>query len=174
MRVRPRASTPKNSPFTARQRTTCSSRSEYPLLVNPQPNYYRAFIVRSWVDSKSAGMVGFLHPNSHLNGTNEGPLRAACYRRIRSMPTSSISENSICLAKLTTMLRVGIHVYGRNRKVSFRQAAWLYDPSTLVGSLVHDGASATSLGLNSLGIGIYVRTLPASWRSTTKSWPSGT
>ncbi|WP_431879553.1 class I SAM-dependent DNA methyltransferase [Micromonospora marina] len=116
-----------------------SSPSEYSLLVNTQPNLYRAFIVRSWINSKSAGMVGFLHPNSHLNGTNEGPLRAACYRRIRFHAHFINQRKQYLFSEVDNHVEFGIHVYGCDRKVSFRQAAWLYDPSTLVGSLVHNG-----------------------------------
>ncbi|WFE92732.1 class I SAM-dependent DNA methyltransferase [Micromonospora sp. WMMD987] len=116
-----------------------SSQSEYPLLVNTQPNLYRAFIVRAWANSRAVGVVGFLHPNSHLSGTNEGALRAACYKRMRFHAHFINQRRQYLFSEVDNHVEFGVHVYGHSRAVLFRQAAWLYDPSTLVGSLSHDG-----------------------------------
>ncbi|MEO3748686.1 class I SAM-dependent DNA methyltransferase [Plantactinospora sp. B5E13] len=112
---------------------------EYRLLANTQANLYRAFMIRSWQLLKPIGMAGFLHPNSHLNGTKEGPLRSACYRRLRFHAHFINQRKQHLFVEVDNHVEFGIHVYGAVRDVAFGQIAWLYDPSTLVGSLSHDG-----------------------------------
>ncbi|MEO3777290.1 class I SAM-dependent DNA methyltransferase [Micromonospora sp. B11E3] len=111
----------------------------YPLLSGTRPNLYRAFAVRSWSNLSSAGISGMVHPDSHFTGSKEGKLRAACYRRLRFHAHFVNQRKQHLFADVDNHVEFGVHVYGHARTISFRQSAYLYDPTTLVGSLRHDG-----------------------------------
>ncbi|MGW3895694.1 class I SAM-dependent DNA methyltransferase [Micromonospora profundi] len=112
----------------------------YPLIAGTRPNLYRAFVLRSWGNMSNAGISGLLHPDSHFTGAKEGKLRAACYRRLRFHAHFVNQRKQHLFNEVDHHVEFGVHVYGRARVISFRQAAYLYDAATLVGSLVHDGS----------------------------------
>ncbi|MET8909533.1 class I SAM-dependent DNA methyltransferase [Micromonospora sp. NPDC004551] len=112
----------------------------YPLLVGTRPNLYRAFAIRSWGNISHSGVCGLLHPDSHFTGAKEGKLRAACYRRLRFHAHFVNQRTQYLFSEIDHHVEFGIHVYGGRKRIAFRQAAYLYDATTLVGSLVHDGS----------------------------------
>ncbi|MCZ7422950.1 class I SAM-dependent DNA methyltransferase [Verrucosispora sp. WMMA2121] len=115
------------------------SSTTYPALVGTQPNLYRAFAIRSWMNADRRGISGLLHPDTHFTGTKEGVLREACYRRMRFHAHFVNQRKQFLFNEIDNHVEFGIHVYGFERQISFQQAAWLYDPSTLTASFSHDG-----------------------------------
>src|ERR1022692_1668250 len=60
-----------------------NSAATFSLLVGTKPDYYRAFIIRTWRNIGSSGVVGLLHPDTHFVGDAERFLRAETYKRLR-------------------------------------------------------------------------------------------
>lgn len=112
----------------------------YPLLAGTRPNLYRAFAVRSWKNSSRSGISGLLHPDSHFTGSKEGGLRAACFERLKFHAHFVNQRKQHLFADVDNHVEFGIHIYGSVGAIGFQQAAYLYDPTTLVGSLLHDGS----------------------------------
>ncbi|WP_081240837.1 restriction endonuclease [Streptomyces viridosporus] len=111
----------------------------YPLLAGTQPDLYRAFMTRTWTNTGTKGMAGLLHPDSHFSGVKEGPLREAAYQHLRVHAHFVNQRRQQLFSEVDNHVEFGIHIYGTPHPVSFVQAAWLYAPETLVGSLKHDG-----------------------------------
>ncbi|WP_406468320.1 class I SAM-dependent DNA methyltransferase [Streptomyces sp. NBC_01594] len=111
----------------------------YPLLAGTQPDLYRAFMARIWTNTDTKGMAGLLHPDSHFSGVKEGPLREAAYQHLRVHAHFVNQRRQQLFSEVDNHVEFGIHIYGTSQPVSFIQAAWLYAPETLTGSLTHDG-----------------------------------
>ncbi|MFI7305893.1 class I SAM-dependent DNA methyltransferase [Micromonospora aurantiaca] len=111
----------------------------YSVLAGTQPNLYRAFAVRTWANVGWRGVSALIHPDTHFTGAKEGPMRAACYRRMRFHAHFVNQRKQFLFADIDNHVEFGIHVYGSEQEVNFHQAAWLYDPSVLVASFHHDG-----------------------------------
>ncbi|MFD5129871.1 class I SAM-dependent DNA methyltransferase [Streptomyces olindensis] len=112
----------------------------YPLLVGTQPDLYRAFMCRVWANTSGPGMAGLLHPDSHFSGVKEGALRGSAYRHLRVHAHFVNQRKQQLFAEIHNLVEFGIHIYGQQQPISFIQAAWLYAPETLTGSLTHDGS----------------------------------
>lgn len=112
----------------------------YPLLAGTQPDLYRAFMCRAWGNLAAAGISGLIHPDTHLGGVKEGVLRAAAYRHLRM---HAHFMNARFLFDGEDRLEFGVHIYGTLRdKISFVTMSWLFEASTIIESLVHDGKGA--------------------------------
>ncbi|WP_328563775.1 class I SAM-dependent DNA methyltransferase [Streptomyces coelicoflavus] len=114
----------------------------YPLLVGTQPDLYRAFMCRIWSNFATKGTAGLLHPDSHFSGTREGRLREATYEHLRVHAHFINQRRQHLFIEIDNHVEFGINIYGHRQAVSFIQAAWLYAPETLTGSLNHEGAGA--------------------------------
>ncbi|MEU4712091.1 class I SAM-dependent DNA methyltransferase [Micromonospora purpureochromogenes] len=112
----------------------------FPLLASTQPDLYRAMMCRVWANIGTCGIAGLVHPDSHFGGVKEGPLRAAAYSHLRLH--AHFSNRLNIFDEVAGTRQFGIHVYGQVQPVSFIHVSWLFDPSSLLSSLTHDGAGA--------------------------------
>jgi len=121
---------------TIANRAVISTRSEYPLLDGLRPDLYRCFMVQTWRHSSAPGMIGLVHPETHFTDDRAGKLRASTYRRLRRHWQF---VNELRLFDIDNHVAYGLHIYGRSRDISFKQASNLYHPRTVIGSLAHQG-----------------------------------
>ncbi|MBO3735469.1 class I SAM-dependent DNA methyltransferase [Glycomyces niveus] len=105
--------------------------STYSTLRGTQPDLYRCFMVRTWLNGGQKGIVGLIHSESHFSGKREAVLRTAAYRRLR-MHVHFV--NSLNLFDIAHKFEFGLHIYGREREVSFGHATWIYHPDTAIRS----------------------------------------
>ncbi|RKS79679.1 hypothetical protein BZB76_1154 [Actinomadura pelletieri DSM 43383] len=126
------------------------SGSMYPLLCGTQPDFYRAFMCRTWASLSPQGVVGLIHPDSHFGGVKEGLLRAASYRHLRIHGHFTNVGNWAFPNPVSRKTEFGLHVYGVSQGINFVNVSWLFHSSTLIESLVHDG-SGPSVGLKYKG-----------------------
>lgn len=117
--------------------STLGNVATYPLLAGTQPDLYRAFMSRTWDNTSTRGMVGLIHPDTHLGGVKEGRLRKAAYRRLQ------IHAHFMNALRIFTEIRdttsFSLHIYGPDREPHFTHISWLFSPETLTASLTHDG-----------------------------------
>lgn len=113
------------------------SQAAYSLLQGLQPDLYRAFMQRTWDHASPTGVVTLLHPESHFTEKRAATLRAATYRRLRRHWQFI---NELKLFEIDHHVSYGVHVYAAPRDPEFRMAASLYHPSTVEGSLRHQGS----------------------------------
>jgi hypothetical protein len=96
------------------------------------------FMDTVWRHSKPRGIAGLLHPESHFYDPKGSPLRRAVYPRLRR---HFQFENQLKLFEdIHNMNIFGVHVYGRERRVSFMQVSHLLHPEIVESSFEHDGA----------------------------------
>jgi hypothetical protein len=114
-----------------------SSVNNYPTLQGLQTDLYRCFMALSWSNSNATGVVALIHPESHFTDEHAGALRAETYRRLRRHWQFI---NSLRLFEIKDNKRFGVHIYGNRGAVRFITATSLYHPSTVTGSLLHDGS----------------------------------
>lgn len=110
----------------------------YPLLTGTQPDLYRAFMCRTWLNLSPVGHAGLLHPDTHFGGAKEGALRAAAYRHLRTH--AHFHNRAGIFPENHANLEFSINIYGGSREVSFSHICWLFDPTTLVDSFQHDAS----------------------------------
>ncbi len=116
-----------------------STTATFPLLAGTQPDLYRAFMTQVWDHAAAAGIAGLLHPDTHFTGTKEGRLRESAYQHLRVHAHFVNQRRQQLFVEIDNHIEYGIHIYGSQRPPRFIQAAWLYGPETLTGSLKHDG-----------------------------------
>jgi hypothetical protein len=109
----------------------------YPYLAGLQPDLYRCFMSQTWSHARPGGSVGLIHPESHFTDEKAGRLRKGTYRRLRRHWQFI---NELSLFEVHNLVSYGVHIYGDDRSPSFIQATSLYHPSTIEGSLRHDGS----------------------------------
>jgi hypothetical protein len=114
-----------------------SAGSREPFLRGIQTNLYMVFMTNTWRRSRSEGVVGLLHPESHFVDPKAGPLRAQTYRRLRQH--WQFSNEMKLFGDVHNETEFGVNVYGDARSPSFLQAVNLLSPSTADRSLGHDG-----------------------------------
>ncbi|GAA1941665.1 class I SAM-dependent DNA methyltransferase [Microbacterium aoyamense] len=108
----------------------------YPHLAGLQPDLYRCFMEQTWMHLSSRGSVALIHPETHFTDEKAGPLRRATYGRLRRHWQF---VNELALFEIHNLVTYGVHVYGSPGEPGFLMATNLYHPSTVVGSLQHDG-----------------------------------
>ncbi|SEA43291.1 hypothetical protein SAMN02910418_01572 [Bowdeniella nasicola] len=114
------------------------SPSQYPLLRGLQPDLYRSFMSKTWQNMAAIGVVGLVHPESHLTEKKAGALRRETYSRLRRHWQFL---NELMLYEISNHVVYGIHIYGpRLERASFITASSLYHPETVTRSLKHDGS----------------------------------
>jgi len=109
----------------------------YPHLTGLRPDLYRCFMSNSWRTRSERGVIGFLHPETHLTDEKAGSFRAACYARLRR---HWHFVNELKLFEIGNQRTFGVNVYSAYRSPRFKMACSLYHPDTVTRSLVHDGS----------------------------------
>jgi hypothetical protein len=106
----------------------------YDLLVGTQPDFYRAFMIRTWHSIGKSGTVGLLHPDTHFSGVREGTLRAATYKRLR-IHGEFVNAMQRFFEDVNHKMHFGVHIYGRPQEIKFAHLSWLVDAAELPQSL---------------------------------------
>ncbi|MCW2900862.1 MAG: hypothetical protein JWO67_3127 [Streptosporangiaceae bacterium] len=114
-----------------------SSHATYTLLTGTQSNLYRAFMIRAWQHASLKGTSGLIHPDTHMNGKDEGRLREAAYRRLRMH--AHFSNLKAAFPEVRVTRQFGINIYGHEGEISFQHVNWLFEAQTLISSLAHNG-----------------------------------
>lgn len=112
--------------------------ARYPHL-SGQPNLYRAFIERSWMNTNRNGIISLIHPGTHFTDKKAAILRAEAYRRLRR---SWNITNKLGLFDIGTdekNFNVDIYAFPRS-EISFIQASAVHHPKVITESLIHDGS----------------------------------
>ncbi|RAO63872.1 class I SAM-dependent DNA methyltransferase [Micromonospora saelicesensis] len=112
----------------------------YRLLVGTRPDLYRAFMCQVWMHVGPKATVGLVHPDTHFVGVRDARLRAASYEHMRFH--AHFHNRKGVFPEIHVNTEFAIHVYGTRRAPLFSHMSWLFDPSTLVESLKHDGSGA--------------------------------
>ncbi|MFJ8881989.1 class I SAM-dependent DNA methyltransferase [Streptomyces sp. NPDC102402] len=115
------------------------SSASYPLIAGTRPNLYRSFMCQVWAHANSDGISGMVHPDSHLEGVKEGPLRAATYHRLHLHATFVNSGN--WAFEIGRTVSFGLHIYGQaKQEIDFLTLSQLHAAQVLPDSLTHDGS----------------------------------
>ncbi|MEU8674422.1 class I SAM-dependent DNA methyltransferase [Streptomyces sp. NPDC048560] len=117
--------------------TTLTSPAVYPDLIGTRADLYRAFMCRAWRNLNESGLAGLIHPDSHFSGVKEGVLREATYRHLRTH--AHFSNRLQLFDEVQGTRQFSINIYGTPSSVSFTHVSWLFDPTTLISSLDHNG-----------------------------------
>ncbi len=110
----------------------------YPVLAGLQPDLYRCFMSRTWVNSSDRGATGLIHPETHFTDEKAGVLRDATYTRLRRH-WQFVNELQL-FDEVHNLVNYGVHVYGPIGEAFFLHAAGLYHPETVSRSAQHDGS----------------------------------
>ncbi|PXA75335.1 class I SAM-dependent DNA methyltransferase [Auritidibacter sp. NML100628] len=113
------------------------NKTTYPLISGTQPDLYRCFMEQTWKHVSNDGIVGLIHPETHLTDQKAVNLRGGAYRRLRRHWQF---VNELMLFEIDHHVQYGVHVYGKSRAPEFIQAVNLYHPDTAERSLLHDGS----------------------------------
>lgn len=115
------------------------SAADRPVLAGLQPDLYRCFMERTWRSLAPSGVVGLIHPDSHLTELRARNLRRETYRRLRRHWEF---RNALHLfGEIDRHIHYAVHTYGSQREgAQFIQASSLFHPDTVTRSLVHDGS----------------------------------
>ncbi|MBO3741622.1 class I SAM-dependent DNA methyltransferase [Actinoplanes flavus] len=112
--------------------------STYPLLAGTQPDLYEAFMCRTWNSLGRGGVISLIHQDGHLVGTNDGKLRAATYSHLRLH--AHFLNRRLIFPDINWNRPFSVNIYGAPKVIGFDHICWLFDPTTLIGSIDHDGS----------------------------------
>ena len=115
--------------------TFMSSVATYSLLDQTRPDFYRAFMIRTWGNIGVNGSVGLLHPDTHFVGDREKFLRAEAYFRLRVHGDFLNAGNRFFPPPVDRNTHVGMHIYGRPKEIRFAHLGWLLSAAELPQSL---------------------------------------
>ncbi|NEW58685.1 class I SAM-dependent DNA methyltransferase [Nocardia cyriacigeorgica] len=107
-----------------------------PALAGLQPDMYRCFIERTWRSQSPAGIIGLIHPETHLTDIRAGAMRRQVYGRLRRHWQF---KNELLLFDIDDKKEFGVNIYGAPSEISFLQGSTLYHPDTVARSFHHDG-----------------------------------
>ncbi|MFG3689570.1 Eco57I restriction-modification methylase domain-containing protein [Micromonospora sp. NPDC047740] len=110
----------------------------YPLLAGTQPDLYKAFMCRAWGNLGRNGIVSLIHQDGHLVGTHDGKLRAAAFTHLRLH--AHFQNRRLIFPDIDWNRPFSVNIYGVSKTIDFDHACWLFDPTTLAGSIDHDGS----------------------------------
>lgn len=113
------------------------SPSEYPELHGMRPDLYRAFMAQAWQHASSRGSTALIHPPSHLTDAHGYTFRKKTFQRLRRH-WNFINEMQL-FSEIHHLVSYSINIYSSARAPSFMNAVSAYHPSTIVGSLSHNG-----------------------------------
>jgi hypothetical protein len=112
----------------------------YPYLRKVQTNLYKCFITRAWEIGSEQGVAGFLHPEGVYDDPKGGMLRSGVYPRLRGHYQFI---NELCLfPEVDHHAKYSANVYAcrPSSAEEFLHSSNLFHPSTVDGSVLHDGA----------------------------------
>lgn len=113
------------------------------------PDLYRSFMLLTWRNARVQGVVGLIHYETHLTDDVGARLRASTYPRLRRRWDFI---NELKLFEIQNQKRYGVNVYGAPRTtINFLSASGAYHPSTILGSLKHDGSGPAPGAKDELG-----------------------
>ena len=116
------------------------SNTTYPLLAGTQPDLYRAFMSRTWINAGFDGMVGLIHPDTHFTGDKEVLLRESAYSRLRVHGDFVNPGHRFFPEPVGESSHFGVHIYGSAREIEFDHMSWLFAVNVLLQSVRHDGS----------------------------------
>ncbi|WP_280464430.1 DNA methyltransferase [Nocardia cyriacigeorgica] len=122
----------------AAQAAHLGSSIDRPVLAGLQPDLYRCFMERTWRSASVKGTISLIHPESHFTEARAQRLRNACYTRLRRH--YRFHNNTYQFTEISDKKTFGINVYGRPGDIGFIHAAWIFAPSVVERSLIHDGS----------------------------------
>lgn len=112
--------------------------TQYPFLDRQQPDLYRGFLNRTWDNQDDNGVVGLIHPISHLTEAKAAPLRRGSFLRLDRMWQFI---NELMLFDVHDLVKYSVCCYSaENNEPNFLMATSLYRPQTVQESLAHDGS----------------------------------
>lgn len=111
--------------------------ADYPELARTQPDLYRAFMAQAWRHASTRGHTALIHPPTHLNDAQAYALRKATYPRLRRH-WGFINELQL-FPEVHDLVSYSVNIYGPARKPLFLNSVSNYHPSTVRGSLEHNG-----------------------------------
>ncbi|QEU11312.1 MULTISPECIES: DNA methyltransferase [Dermabacter] len=117
------------------------SQSMYPELKGAHSDLYRTFMSRAWASSASSGVVTLLHPPTHFTDEGAYLLRGATYPRLRRH--WRIRNEIELFHEVGHPVEYSMNVYvapKRYESLGFLMAMGIFHPSTIEGSLRHDGS----------------------------------
>ncbi|WKV71345.1 class I SAM-dependent DNA methyltransferase [Streptomyces sp. PCS3-D2] len=129
--------------FSASTAAILASATTYSLLSGTRPDLYRAFMCQVWTNLGPQGTAGMIHPDTHFGGIKEGRLREKAYRHLRVHADFVNRGNRFFPPPVHRNKHFGMHIYGADRTPEFSHLSWLVEPSTLTGSLNHNGHGST-------------------------------
>lgn len=114
--------------------------SEYPELHGMRPDLYRAFMAQTWRHSSGRGITALIHPPSHLTDAHGYTFRRHTFQHLRRH-WNFINELQL-FTEIHHLVSYSINVYSSPQYPNFMNAVSAYHPSTIVGSLLHNGDGA--------------------------------
>jgi hypothetical protein len=118
-------------------RAFLSDKGSYPHLVGLRPDLYRCFMEQTWRHMSPAGVVSLIHPETHFTDQNGEVLRESTYLRLRRH--WQFGNNQKLFHEAGNILDFGMHVYGHPGSVRFLNGCNFNQPTTVLGSLRHNG-----------------------------------
>ncbi|GAA2489593.1 class I SAM-dependent DNA methyltransferase [Nocardia seriolae] len=116
-----------------------ASNIDRPALAELRPDLYRCFMERTWRSISTSGISALIHPESHFTELRARGLRRETYERLRRH--WQFKNSAYIFREISHKRDFGVHVYGTaRRRISFQQAAWIYNPSVIERSIAHDGS----------------------------------
>ena len=115
-----------------------NARQNYASLAGQQTNLYKCFLPQAWMILGEVGIVGLLHPDSVYDDPKGGAFREKLYSRLRAH-FQFWNEKKI-FSDNDHRTSFSINVYGQALPLPrFLHIANLFSPTTMDGSLHHDG-----------------------------------
>ncbi|MEV0012928.1 class I SAM-dependent DNA methyltransferase [Streptomyces sp. NPDC047973] len=114
-----------------------SDPTTYSLVSGTRPDLYRAFMCQVWRHFGIGGTAGLVHPDTHFGGVKEGRLREAAYQHLRVH--GHFSNRRGVFSEIHANTEFAVQIYGEAKPIGFTHVSWLFDPSTLRDSFVHNG-----------------------------------
>ncbi|WP_157488716.1 hypothetical protein [Pseudofrankia sp. DC12] len=112
----------------------------YPLVTGTKPDLYRAFMCQVWTHTTTSGVIGMLHPSTHLTGNSEARLRESSYQRLRVHADFVNAGQRFFPEPVGHSRHFSVNVYGAPQEVSFDHFSWLVSVEALRLSNGHDGS----------------------------------
>lgn len=115
----------------------------YNLLQGQRNNLYKCILVNSFRMCSTKGIIGLVHPESIYDDPKGQKLRAEVYPRLKYH--FQFKNELMLFSEIHHEVIYGIHVYrGSKSIIDFTNINNLFHPSTIDGSLVHDGRGMAS------------------------------
>jgi len=114
------------------------SRQIFPDLLDLKSNLYLFFMTHCWIAAHDKGVVGLIHQEIHLSTPGAIEFKRAYYERIKLH--AHFRNELLLFEDVKNNTTFSINIYCSRGEIAFRQFAWLFHPSTLDGSIDHNGS----------------------------------